>query len=104
MILTFQYILSTSILITLGLSAFYAIRYRRHTDPIERGILSARMNICMGLMLILLSVTQLFFFTDTAVRRVIATIFILIGLFNLYSGIRNHGAFSRKKQLNRKQS
>lgn len=98
MVQTFQYILSASILITLGLSVYYAIRYRRHPDPIERGVLSARMNICMGLMLILLSVTQLFFFTDTAVRRVIGTIFLLIGLFNLYSGIRNHSLFAKKRK------
>jgi len=95
---TFQYILSASIIITLGLSVFYALRYRRQSDPIKRGLLAARMNICMGLMLILFSISQLFFFTDTAVRRIIGTIFMLVGLFNLYSGLRNHAAFSKNKK------
>lgn len=98
MIETVQYILSAFILITLAFSVYYALRYRRQTNQVQRGIFAARMNICMGLMLILLSIAQLFFFNDTAIRRVIATIFLLIGLFNLYSGIRNHSEFQRRKQ------
>ncbi|MCD1258876.1 YtpI family protein [Paenibacillus athensensis] len=83
------------IVLMLALSIYFSFRFRRERDPKRRGLFSARMNMCMGLMLVLLAVTQLFFFTDSTLRRTFGTIFLLIGLFNLFAGIRNYSHFQR---------
>jgi len=93
-----QLFLSLAIMITLVMSVFYSFRYRRNTDPNLRGLYAARMNISMGIMLILMSISQLFFFQDSSVRRIFGTICLLLGLFNLYSGIRSHWHFQRLKK------
>lgn len=90
-----QIILFSFILIMLALSVVYSFRYRRETDTKKRGVLAARMNICMGIMLVIIAVTQLFFFSDSSFRRIFGTICLLLGLFNMFAGIRNHGHFSR---------
>lgn len=92
---TIQLILSGIIMIFLLLSVWFSFRYRRAKDPRQRGLQSSLMNICMGLMLIAIAVTQLFFFTDTNMRRIFGTVCLLIGLFNLFAGLRNYGYFSR---------
>ncbi|MBV6714072.1 YtpI family protein [Paenibacillus chitinolyticus] len=95
MLETVQIVLSTLIFITLLFSVVFSFRSRRKTDPKQRGTNAALMNISMGLMLILIAVTQLFFLSDTPVRRIFGTICLLLGLFNLFAGIRNYLYFSR---------
>ncbi|UUZ93307.1 YtpI family protein [Paenibacillus sp. P25] len=95
MLQTVQYTLGALIVITLLISVYYSYRYRRESDPKRRGLYASRMNIAMGVMLIFIAVTQLFFFTDSIVRRIFGTVCALLGLWNLFAGIRNHGYFSR---------
>jgi hypothetical protein len=92
---TIQTILFALIVVTLVLSVYYSFRSRKHIDPKQRGIYGSRMNIMMGLMLIIIAITQLFFFADSNIRRVFGTICFLLGVFNLFSGIRNHSHFNR---------
>jgi hypothetical protein len=94
---TIQTVLFAFIIITLVISVYCSFRYRRSVDPKQRGLWSSRMNIMMGVMLIAISVTQLFFFVDSNTRRVFGTICLLLGLFNLFAGIRNYGFFSRSQ-------
>ncbi|WP_327204059.1 YtpI family protein [Paenibacillus tyrfis] len=93
---TIQWTLSVLIVIFLILSLYFSVRYRREAEPKQRGLYSARMNIFMGLMLVVIAVSQLFFFEDSATRRIFGTVCLLLGLFNLFAGIRNHNLFSRK--------
>lgn len=93
---TVQTILFALILVTLACSVYYSFRSRKHVDPKLRGIYSSRMNIMMGIMLVLIAVSQLFFFTDSNIRRVFGTICFLLGVFNLFSGLRNHAHFTRQ--------
>jgi len=93
---TLQNILFALIVVALAVSGYFSIRYRRSRDPRMRRLYTARMNIAMGIMLLLIAVTQLFFFTDSSLRRVFGTICVLLGLFNLFAGIRNHSLFSRQ--------
>jgi hypothetical protein len=83
------------IIVFAALSVFYSIRYRRQTDERKRGLYSARLNISMGFMLIIIAITQLFFFTDSNTRRIFGTTCLLIGLFNLFVGLRNHSSYSK---------
>ncbi|WP_068773521.1 YtpI family protein [Paenibacillus sp. FJAT-26967] len=95
MLETIQIALSVLIFITLLFSVIFSFRSRRQTDPKQKGINTALMNISMGLMLIVIAITQLFFMSDTATRRVFGTVCMLLGLFNLFAGIRNYAYFNR---------
>ncbi len=76
-------------------SVFFSIRARRTADGRLRGLYAARMNISMGLMLILIAVIQMFMFSGSTLRVVIGALFMLLGLFNLFAGLRNNAHFSR---------
>jgi len=90
-----QIVLFSLICITLAFSVYFSTRSRREKETAKRGLYAARMNICMGLMLVLIAVTQLFFFSESSFRRIFGTVCVLLGLFNLFAGIRNHGHFDR---------
>jgi hypothetical protein len=86
-LLTVVFILST---------VYYTFRYRREKDAHLRSVFQARNNISMGLLLILFAIAQNFYFSESLLRRVLATIFVLIGIFNFYVGLRN--LFDLKKK------
>jgi hypothetical protein len=94
MLSTVQFILYFIAIAAAGLSFYYSIRYRRESSVKMRGLYTARMNICMGTMLTVVAVIQLFLFTGSWVRFTVGTLFLLIGLFNLYAGMRNHSRFN----------
>lgn len=92
---TVQLLLFSLIVVAVALSVGLSIRTRREKDPTRRGIMGARLNISMGIVLVGIAVSQLFFFSDSNIRRVFGTVCVLLGLFNLFAGIRNHGVYSR---------
>ncbi|TBL75063.1 YtpI family protein [Paenibacillus thalictri] len=94
---TIRTILFALIIVSLVISVYFSFRYRREADPKRRGIYASKMNIAMGIMLMIIAITQLFFFTDSITRRIFGTVCLLLGLFNLFSGIRNYSLFSRSK-------
>lgn len=97
---TVQILLFIAIVVMLVVSVWFSFKFRREKDPVKRGLNGARMNIAMGIMLIIISVTQLFFFTDSITRRIFGTVCLLLGLFNLFAGIRNNSHFSRLMSKN----
>lgn len=78
-------------------SVVFSIRSRRSTDKRQYGINAARMNISMGLMLIFIAFIQMFMFSGSTVRVIVGAVFLLLGLFNLFAGLRNHGVYSRRE-------
>ncbi|MNN91914.1 hypothetical protein D3C81_2100970 [compost metagenome] len=54
------------------------------------------MNISMGFMLIVLALIQMFMFSGSTVRVVVGALFMVIGAFNIFAGIRNLGIISRQ--------
>ncbi len=92
-----QYILYFGVIFTAALSVLFSQKYRRTPNPRIRGINQAKMNICMGLMLVFIAIIQLYLFADSSIRVVVGSLFLLVGLFNLFAGIRNHSAYSRMK-------
>jgi heme/copper-type cytochrome/quinol oxidase subunit 2 len=98
MLQSVQLILFIIIVILLLISVYFSFRYRREQNPQKRGIYASYMNICMGFMLIAIAITQLFFFTDSAFRRIFGTICLLLGLFNVFAGFRNYGMYQRMKR------
>lgn len=93
-----QWLLVMGILITLIMTSYYSIRARRSREPRERGLHTAHMNINMGAMLLLMSLIQMVMFSGSTVRMIVGAIFLLLGLFNLFAGLRNRSLFSAMKQ------
>lgn len=81
------------LLVALGLSVLFSFQYRRQTDADKRGLFQARQNIAMGFMLVLLALYPLYLMPGTNLRIAVGIVFLLIGLFNLFVGVRNHSFF-----------
>jgi len=92
-----QWLIMAVITVSLVMTVFYSYKSRRNADGRLRGLYAARMNICMGVMLLFIAFIQMFLFPGSTLRVVIGAIFMLLGLFNLFAGIRNHGYFTRMK-------
>jgi len=55
------------------------------------------MNIAMGVMLILLALIQMLLFAGSTLRVIVGAVFLLLGLFNLFAGLRNHSVYRSLK-------
>lgn len=91
-----QWLLFPGIVITLALSVFFSYKSRRSPDVRTRGIHSARMNISMGTMLLFIAGVQMFLAGQSTLRIVIGSIFLVIGVFNIFAGLRNLSAYRAK--------
>lgn len=79
-------------------SVLFSVRYRRQISRKARGLDAAKMNMSMGTMLISISIIQLFLFSGSTVRVIVGLVMLLLGLFNLFAGIRNYGLYDRIKE------
>ncbi len=93
-----QFFFAPAIMLTLVLSVVFSFKSRRSNEPIKRGIQASRMNISMGIMLVLIACVQLMFSAESTVRIILGALFMLLGLFNLFAGIRNLGTFRRQQE------
>lgn len=82
--------------ILLAFSFYYSFKTRRQTDPAKRGLLQAKQNVAMGLMLTVLSVYPLYLVPGSTVRLLVGALFLLVGLFNLFAGIRNYAVYKSR--------
>ncbi|CAH0117755.1 MULTISPECIES: YtpI family protein [unclassified Paenibacillus] len=78
-------------------SVVYSFKFRRAADPRVRGLNMSKMNIFMGLLLVILAIIQMFMFSGSTLRVIIGAVFMVIGLFNIFAGIRNHSHYKRIK-------
>lgn len=92
-----QWILSAFIFIALCATVFYSFRYRRVTDQRLRGLYNARMNIVMGVMLVLIAAMQALL-PGSTIRVIVGAVFFVLGLFNLFAGLRNHSIYNAMKK------
>jgi YtpI-like protein len=93
----FLWVLGALIVLTSVSSVIFSVRSRRSSDERLRGLYAARMNVSMGLMLIFIALIQMFMFSGSTVRVIVGALFMIIGLFNLFAGMRNHSHFSRSQ-------
>jgi uncharacterized membrane protein HdeD (DUF308 family) len=92
-----QWLLVPGILISLVFSAVFSFKSRRSSDARTRAVFAARMNISMGAMMLFIALVQLFLSGESTLRIVIGAIFLVIGVFNLFAGLRNLSLYSRPK-------
>jgi hypothetical protein len=95
---TLQFILIAVVVASCASSVFYSVRHRRTASPKKKGVFAARMNISMGTMMLAIALIQIALFEPSTVRVIVGVVFLLIGLFNLFAGVRNHSIFSRMEE------
>jgi glucose uptake protein GlcU len=98
MLAWFSFLLTAVILFSLMSTVFYSYRSRTQSDAFIRGALTAKMNISMGIMLVAMAMLQIFLFEANTLRTILGIIFLLLGLFNFFSGVRNHMHYRSRKQ------
>lgn len=90
------YVLYAALIVSSICSIVFSLKSRRSLDPRTRGLAQAKMNISMGFMLIVLALIQMFMFSGSTVRVVVGALFMVLGAFNIFAGIRNLGIISRR--------
>lgn len=93
-----QTVFAPGIIITLVLTVLFSYKSRRASDQRQRGLHASRMNISMGIMLLFIAGVQLLLSNESTARIVIGTLFLVIGLFNLFAGLRNHSIYRTMQQ------
>ncbi|MDQ0191808.1 YtpI family protein [Paenibacillus wynnii] len=97
MIMIIKYLLFILLAIFAINAAIFSIASRRATDPLVKGQKRSIMNVLMGAMLVDLALMAMFLFHGSTLAIVVEALFILIGLFNIFSGLRSNGYYSRMK-------
>ncbi len=96
MIQGLMYVLYAVLIVSSICSIVFSVKSRRSLDPRTRGLAQAKMNISMGSMLIVLALIQMFMFSGSLIRVVVGALFMVLGAFNIFAGIRNRGIISRR--------
>ncbi|MFC5531239.1 YtpI family protein [Cohnella yongneupensis] len=96
--LTLKWVLAILVIATSCLSVLNSFKSRQSKDGKQRGLHASRMNIYMGLMLIFLSILMMLLFTGSSLLVVVCLLFMLLGIFNLFAGMRNRSYYSRLQQ------
>lgn len=84
-----QSILYGAAIVFLLASIYYSYKRRRANSAKAMGVASSKMNVCMGSMLIALGIIPLFINVQSWVHFTVGIVFTLLGLFNLFAGLRN---------------
>ncbi|WP_379164432.1 YtpI family protein [Paenibacillus sp. sgz5001063] len=93
MILFIKYVLFILMMVCMIGAAVYSFYSRRAQDPLEKGVKRSIMNILLGAMLVSLSLICMFVFRGSTVNVIIEALFLLIGAFNIFSGLRSYGFY-----------
>ncbi|HEY8529185.1 MAG TPA: YtpI family protein [Paenibacillaceae bacterium] len=97
MILVLQWALLALVAVLSALTVRYSFKSRRAGDPRLRGLYGARMNISMGSMVIGIACLYMLLFSGSTLKVIVGAVLILLGLFNIFAGLRNHAVYSRKE-------
>ncbi|MFD2116537.1 YtpI family protein [Paenibacillus yanchengensis] len=95
MVTLIQWFFAPAIFISLVLSLTYSFKSRRAEESNQRGVITAKMNISMGSMLIFMAAAQFFLSNESTLRIIIGSLFLVVGLFNLFAGLRNLSTYRR---------
>jgi drug/metabolite transporter (DMT)-like permease len=92
-----KYLLFILLVVCMIGAAVYSIASRRAQDPLEKGRKRSIMNVLLGAMLVVLSLMAMFLFRGSTVNVIVEAVFIVIGAFNIFSGLRSHGYYTRNR-------
>lgn len=94
-----SFILMFIVVFSASFSVFYSFKtrsYRKEGNFDVMKFYNAKANMSMGLMLTAMGFIQLFTFGGTDItgwRMFIGAVFLALGLFNIYMGIRNYRVY-----------
>lgn len=97
MIPVLQWTLLALVAVLSAVTVRYSFRARRAVDPRLRALNAARMNISMGAMVIAIACLYMLLFSGSTLKVIVGAVLILLGLFNIFAGLRNHAVYSRKE-------
>ena len=97
MIMMIKYLLFILLVVFMISAAYFSTSSRRASDPYVKGQKRSIMNVMMGAMLVDLALMAMFIFQGSTLGIIVEAAFILIGLFNIFSGLRSKGYYSRLK-------
>ncbi|QUL56768.1 hypothetical protein KDC22_09940 [Paenibacillus tritici] len=95
MVMLIKYLLFALLVIFMVCAAVYSIASRRAADPLVKGSKRSVMNMLLGGMLVTLSLMSMFIFRGSTLNVVIEAAFLLLGIFNIFSGLRSYSYYSR---------
>jgi uncharacterized membrane-anchored protein len=98
MIMLIKYLLFVLLVVFMTGAAVYSLSSRRTSDPLEKGRKRAIMNVLLGAMLVTLSLMSMFLFRGSSINIVVEALFLVIGAFNIFSGLRSYGYYSRNRR------
>lgn len=74
---------------SLAFYVFYKAKYFRTKRPAEKKWISAKSSIALGLFVAIFGLNQ-FFVNQTTVAYIIGSVFILLGVVNVWGGIKSY--------------
>ncbi|MBY0218334.1 YtpI family protein [Paenibacillus illinoisensis] len=99
-----KYVLIAIFALAMVCSALNSIRSYRAANAADAGFYRSWTNIWMGGMLIVLSIILMFVFTGSSLSIVVEALFLIIGAYNLFAGLRNRSYFARLREHSGNQS
>ncbi|AIQ46262.1 hypothetical protein R70723_10505 [Paenibacillus sp. FSL R7-0273] len=98
MIMLIKYLLFILLVVFMTGAAAYSLSSRRTSDPLEKGRRRSIMNVLLGAMLVTLSLMSMFLFRGSTLSVIVEAVFLVIGAFNIFSGLRSYGYYSRSRR------
>jgi len=95
-ILALEWALLALVVVLSVLSVYYVFKSRRAGEPGLRGLYGARSNISMGALVIAIACLYMLLFSGSTLKVIVVAVLILLGLFNIFAGLRNHAFYSRQ--------
>lgn len=93
-----HWVIIIGICFTSLLSVFFSFKARRQSDMRLRGLYAARLNMSMGVMLLFIALFFMLAYTGSTIKVIIGSLLLVIGLFNLFAGLRNHSVYNTMKR------
>ncbi|ULO05878.1 hypothetical protein H1230_22895 [Paenibacillus sp. 19GGS1-52] len=97
MIMLIKYLLFILLVVFVIGAAVYSLSSRRASNPRDKGLKRSVMNVLLGAMLVTLALMSMFLFHGSTVNIIVEAAFLVIGAFNIFSGLRSYGYYSRTK-------
>lgn len=101
MIMLVKYLLFILLVVFVIGAAVYSLSSRRASDPRDKGLKRSIMNVLLGAMLVTLAMMSMFLFHGSTVNIIVEAAFLVIGAFNIFSGLRSYGYYSKAKPRTR---
>lgn len=90
------------VVVAASFSVYYSIQtrsFRKSQDFDLMKYYNSKTNITMGIMLVAMAIVQLFMFPETTGWRIgVGIVFLLVGAFNLYMGIKHFKTYRERVQ------